>query len=67
MKVNSNTVEVFNEGVSKIVKKSDILIIHDSVEHIAPNTQQIAVQKEAKHKNKIMRSGVDTNDIIDEK
>ena len=43
------------------------MIVRDNVEHIAPDTHQKAVQIQARQNNKIMRAGVDVNDIIQQK
>jgi len=43
------------------------MIVRDNVEPIAPDTHQKAVQIQARQNNKIMRAGVDVNDIIQQK
>ena len=65
-KVFKNYVDIIYGDANKLVKKSDIMIIKDSVEHIIPDTEQIAVKKEVKHKNKTLKAGVDKDDIITE-
>ena len=66
-KVFKNYVDIIHDNDNKLVKKSDIMIIKDTIEHIAPETEQIAMRKEEKHNNKIARADVDVNDIIVEK
>lgn len=63
-KINKNSVEIKHNDDEQTVKKSDIMIVKDNVEHIASNTYQEAVQTQAKQNNKIARAKVDVNDII---
>ena len=67
IKVNKNSVEVNHNNDNLTVKKTEIMIVRDNVEHIAPDTHQKAVQIQAKQNNKILRAGVDVNDIIQQK
>ena len=63
MKVNKNSVEITHNDDDLTVKKTDIMIVKDNIEHIAPNTHQVAVQIQAKQNNKNARAQVDVNDI----
>ena len=65
-KIFKNTVEIKHNEDIKTVKKSDIMIIKDSVEHIAPDIVQMAVQKDTKTRNKLKKIDVQENNIIDE-
>ena len=67
IKVNKSSVEINHNNDDLTVKKTDIMIVKDNIEHIAPNTHQVAVQIQARHNNKIARADVDVNDIIVEK
>ena len=64
IKVNKNSVEINHNNDNLTVKKTEIMIVRDNVEHIAPDTHQKAVQIQARQNNKNARAQVDVNNII---
>ena len=66
-KVNKNSVDIIHNNDNKTVKKTDILIVKDNVEHIAPETEQIAMRNEVLHHNRQVRAGTNNDNVVREK
>lgn len=66
-KVNKNSVDIIHDNDNKTVKKTDILIVKDNVEHIAPETEQIAMRNEVLHHNRQVRAGTNNDNVVREK